>query len=402
MGRIRLWVWWFAVLLAGCVAFQDPGPVEVPPSPVGPSPTSPATRPAVPQDQPPPDARAEFPKTDFTKHSVPYSEILPGGPPRDGIPAIDRPQFVPVAEADAWLDDREPVLVVQVGEDVRAYPIQILIWHEIVNDVVGGKPLVITYCPLCNTGIAFERTVNGQVLDFGTTGRLRYSNLIMYDRQTESWWQQATGEAIVGTFTGTRLRFYPSRMMAWAQFREAYPHGRVLSRETGYVRDYGRNPYIGYDRTTEPFLYRGPRIKEALPLLARVYTIATEAEAVAYPYDVVRKFGVINDRVAGQPVVLFWAPGVASPLDAARIDQGREVGTVLAYWRTVDDRVLTFERKGDRVRDRETGSQWDVFTGRALEGPLKGRELRPVAEGVHHFWFSWYAFRPDTRIYTGP
>ncbi len=385
-------------LMFGCTASRTP----VHPSPTLEGKTSPETPTRGQEETLPPGTRAEFPKTDFSRHSVPLSEILAGGPPRDGIPAIDRPRFIAIPEAEPWLEDPEPVLVVQVGEDVRAYPIQILIWHEIVNDTVGGKPLVITYCPLCNTGIAFERTVDGRVLDFGTTGRLRYSNLIMYDRQTESWWQQATGEAIVGTYAGTRLTFYPARMMAWAQFREAYPQGRVLSRETGYVRDYGRNPYIGYDRATEPFLYQGPRIKEALPLMARVYTIATKAEAVAYPYEVVRAMGVVHDQVAGRPVVLFWVSGVASPLDAARIDQGREVGTVLAYWRTVDDRVLTFQERNGAVLDRETGTRWNVLTGQALEGSLQGQALAPVAEGVHHFWFSWYAFRPDTRIYTGP
>ena len=399
--RTFLLGWFFGVMmLMGCgVTGERVEPSPMPSQNIEISQASPTQ---TGEDALPPGTRAEFPKTDFSRHSVPFSEILAGGPPRDGIPAIDRPRFVALPEAEAWLEDPEPVLVVQVGEDVRAYPIQILIWHEIVNDTVGGKPLVITYCPLCNTGIAFERTVDGRVLDFGTTGRLRYSNLIMYDWQTESWWQQATGEAIVGTYTGTRLTFYPARMMAWAQFREAYPQGRVLSRETGYVRDYGRNPYIGYDRAAEPFLYRGPRIKEALPLMARVYTIATEAEAVAYPYEVVRARGVVHDRVAGRPVVLFWVPGVASPLDAARIDRGREVGTVLAYGRTVDDRVLTFRVQDGAVVDQETSTRWDVLTGRAIAGPLQGQALAPVAEGVHHFWFSWYAFRPDTRIYMGP
>ncbi len=131
-------------------------------------------------------------------------------------------------------------------------------------------------------------------------------------------------------------------------------------------------------------------------------SIATKAETADYPYEAVRPMGIAHNRVAGRPVVLFWVSGVASPLDAARINQGREVGTVLAYWRTVDDRVLTFQERNGAVLDRETGTRWDVLTGRALEGPLQGQALAPVSEGVHHFWFSWYAFRPDTRIYTGP
>jgi hypothetical protein len=176
---------------------------------------------------------------------VPYSEILSGGPPRDGIPAIDEPRFVTAEEADEWLEPQEPVIFLQIGDDARAYPIQVLMWHEIVNDTVGGVPVLVTFCPLCNTAIGFERTLDGRVLDFGTAGRLRNSNLIMYDRQTESWWQQATGGAIVGELTGRQLTFRPASIIAWADSKATHPGGEVLSRETGYGRDYGRNPYSG-------------------------------------------------------------------------------------------------------------------------------------------------------------
>jgi hypothetical protein len=217
---------------------------------VGPSGgTRSADRPAAalgPEDEPPAGAEAEF-ATDFAMHSVPYSEILSGGPPKDGIPAIDDPRFVRVEDADSWLEPKEPIILFQMGDDVRAYPIQIVMWHEIVNDTVGGVPVVVTFCPLCNTAIAFERTVEGRELTFGTTGRLRFSNLIMYDRQTESWWQQATGETIAGEFTGRRLDFRPASIVSWADFKSAHPDGKVLSRETGFSRSYGQNPYAGYD-----------------------------------------------------------------------------------------------------------------------------------------------------------
>jgi hypothetical protein len=135
-------------------------------------------------------------KTDFGIHSVPCSEVLSGGPPKDGIPAIDSPVYVTVADADTWLKPMEPVVFVEIAGDARAFPLQILVWHELVNAEVGNVPVVVTFCPLRNTAIAFERTVSGTVLDFGATGRLRFSNLIMYDRATESWWQQANGKAI--------------------------------------------------------------------------------------------------------------------------------------------------------------------------------------------------------------
>src|SRR6266511_3565983 len=270
----------FAVLLflSACApAVGTAIPTQIPSSPVPtknpPSLENSVTPPLLPDEPPPARAESEF-KTDFSKHSIPYSEILSGGPPKDGIPALKDPQFVSVTDADAWLKPLEPVILVQVGEDAKAYPIQILIWHEIANDTVGGEPLVVTFCPLCNTAIAFKRTVNGQVLDFGTTGRLRYSNLIMYDRQTETWWQQATGEAIAGELTGANLRFRPAAIIAWSDFKHAHPDGAVLSRDTGFQRNYGQNPYTGYDDVNNtPFLYHGPQTPGKLSPVARVLTV---------------------------------------------------------------------------------------------------------------------------------
>ena len=150
-------------------------------------------------------------------------KFFPVDRPRMESLRLISPNFVSVDDANGWLKDREPVVFVEIDDDARAYPIQILIWHEIVNDTLGGKPLLVSFCPLCNTAIAFEQTVNGQVFDFGTTGRLRYSNLIMYDRQTETWWQQATGDAIAGELTGTQLVFYPASIISWADFKSQYP-----------------------------------------------------------------------------------------------------------------------------------------------------------------------------------
>jgi hypothetical protein len=349
-------------------------------------------------DEPPPP-RVEFEFiTDFSKHSVPYSEILSGGPPKDGIPAIDHPKFIGVDQADEWLEPLEPVIFVQVGEDARAYPLQILTWHEIVNDTVGDLPLVVTFCPLCNTAIAFDRTVNGQVLDFGTTGRLRFSNLIMYDRQTETWWQQANGEAIVGELLETQLEFYPAAIISWDEFRAAYPGGEVLSRDTGFSRSYGVNPYAGYDDVNRPpFLYRGPETPGILPPVARVLTVDLDGEAVAYPYEVLEKVKVINDTVAGKDIVVLWEPGTASALDTPSIAEGRDVGTANAYFRQIDGRNSAFRFDDERILDDQTGSEWNVL-GQAVSGELQGKQLVPVV-AINHFWFSWAAFKPETRIY---
>lgn len=363
--------------------------------------TTPATKPQptlLPDEPPPQGASREF-STDFSRHTVPYNEILSGGVPKDGIPTIDDPTFVSIAEADTWLKLVEPVIVVEVNDDARAYPIQILIWHEIVNDEVGGLPLSVTFCPLCNTAIVFERTVNDMVLDFGTSGRLRYSNLIMYDRQTETWWQQANGEAIAGEFAGHTLEFYPAQMIAWADFKDAHPDGTVLSRETGYNRAYGSNPYVGYDDVaTPPFLYDGPPTPGTLLPVERILAVEYGNETVAYPFGVLKYLRVLNDTVDTLPVVVLWSAGTSSALDAVVIAEGRDVGAANAYERTVDDQTLTFVAEGDTLfRDEQTNSIWNA-RGEAISGDLAGTTLRPIV-AVNHFWFSWAAFKPETRVY---
>lgn len=390
----------FVLLLSACAApaALDPAmqPTTVAAASPAASPGAPAGELLPPQD-PPSGAEREF-STDFSRHTVVYDDILSGGPPKDGIPAIDAPRFVTVAEADAWLRPPEPVVLVQVGNDARAYPLQILTWHEIVNDVVGGRPLTITFCPLCNTAIAFERTLDGRVLDFGTTGRLRFSNLIMYDRQTESWWQQAGGDAIAGELAGRRLAFYPATIIAWDAFKAAHPDGQVLSRDTGFERSYGRNPYAGYDDIdSSPFLFRGPATPGVLPPMARVLTVDLNGETVAYPYDVLTETVVVNDVVGGEPVVVFWQPGVASALDSGAMAEGRDVGSAAAFSPVLAGRSLTFRREAGRIVDVETGSVWNLL-GQAVEGELAGQQLAPVV-GINHFWFSWAAFKPETRVF---
>lgn len=398
----------FLPLLLGLMVASCAGQVPPPSSPAAGSDSeisAGASGPDVPRppgtstsEAPPPFGAAREFRTDFSRHSVDYAEILSGGPPKDGIPAIDHPGYTSVAEADGWLEAAEPVILLQIGDDARAYPLQILVWHEIVNDVVGGVPVLVTFCPLCNTAIAFERAVGGRELDFGTTGRLLYSNLIMYDRQTETWWQQASGEAIAGELTGTQLVFRPASIIAWADFKAAYPNGTVLSRDTGYGRPYGRNPYVGYDDVNNPpFLYRGPETPDTLAPVARVLTLDLNGEAVAYPYDVLQAVHVVNDSVGGTDVVVLWAPGTASALDTGTVAGGRDVGAANAFSRELDGQTLTYAYDGSRIVDDETGSEWDVL-GRAVNGPLAGKQLAPVV-AINHFWFSWAAFRPETRIY---
>jgi hypothetical protein len=342
----------------------------------------------------------EWTLTDFSKHAVDLSEIISGGPPRDGIPPIDRPKFVPPGEAAQWLGAEEPVMVYRHGGEAKAYPLQILIWHEIVNDTVGGKPVVITFCPLCNSALVFDRRVKGRVLDFGTTGKLRNSDLVMWDRQTESWWQQLTGEGIVGLYTGTQLTFLPSAMVSFTTFRENFPKGAVLSRETGHPRDYGANPYAGYDNPgNQPFLMRDP-VSKRLPAMERVVAVEFGKDVRAYPFTELRKVGVLNQSVGEEDFVIFFRGGTRSALDGRDIATSRDVGTAVVYSRRVGKRRLTFERKGDTLVDKETGSRWNLV-GEGVSGPLKGQRLTPLVH-AQHFAFAWLAFRPDSVIWKAP
>ncbi len=267
--------------------------------------------------------RGEWPQTDFDRHSVDLAEIVSGGPPKDGIPSIDDPAFVPVAEAE--LPEREPVIGLVLNEDARAYPLRILMWHEIVNDIAGGVPVAVTYCPLCNTGIVLDRRLDGRVLEFGTTGKLRHSDLVMYDRETESWWQQFLGLAIVGEMTGKQLRMIPSRLESFASFAARAPDGLVQVPNDPRLRAYGANPYAGYDRSARPFLYRGD-LPEGIAPLARVVRVGEEAWAL----DLVREAGEIETG----DLRIIWEPGQASALDTGLIAEGQEVGNVVVQRRT--------------------------------------------------------------------
>lgn len=334
-------------------------------------------------------------KTDFCTY-LPgvYAQIISGGVPRDGIPPIDNPTFDTVAVAQEWLQPQSPVVAVNINGSARAYPLAIMTRHEIVNDILGGVPIAVTFCPLCNSAIVFERTVEGQVLRFGVSGLLRNSDLIMWDDQTQSWWQQFTGTGIVGQYTNYQLTILPSQVVGFGAFAAQYPEGEVLSPGG---RSYGSNPYVGYDSSASPFLFRGPLDERLFPT-ERVLAGVIGGVAIAYPFETLASVGVINDTVGEHDVVAFWQPGAVSALDRSRIDDSRDVGMAALFDRVLDGQVLTFRRDADGViRDDQTDSAWNVF-GTATEGPLAGRQLTQRL-AFPHFWFAWAAFQPDTLIY---
>ncbi|HEV8685950.1 MAG TPA: DUF3179 domain-containing protein [Gaiellaceae bacterium] len=302
------------------------------------------------------DFQVEGWKTDFAKRTVPLSEFRSGGPPRDGIPPIDSPRFVPVAEVD-YLRAQEPVIELIVHGQARAYPIQILIWHEIVNDTVAGASVAVTFCPLCNTALVFDRRVDERVLDFGTTGKLRHSDLVMYDRRTESWWQQFGGVGLVGDYAGARLERIPSRIVAWRDFATQHPNALVLSRETGFERPYGSNPYQGYDDVDSPPFFAVPNEDDKrLAPKERVVFIARGDDSVAVPYSTLERKRVVRVAVGGERLVIRFRRGPVSPLDEAAVAEGREVGAAEVLR---DGRLVEFDEP---------------------------------------FWFVVAAFRPDVRV----
>jgi hypothetical protein len=338
-------------------------------------------------------------------HSIPLDEIISGGPPPDGIPPIDDPVYESIDEAAGWLEDTSPVMVVDVEGHIRAYPLAILTWHEIVNDTVGGVPLVVTYCPLCNSALVFERTIDGpdgeEILDFGTSGRLYLSNLVMYDRQHRNLWTQFEGEGVVGErFLGTQLTRVPAWLFGFEELVDLHPDAQVLSRDTGFVRDYGRNPYTGYDtEDRDPFLFRG-ELDERFPPMTRLVGIADGGSSIGVTLDHLAEQRTVDVELDGRPVVVVWSPGQASALDSGAIDAGRDVGQTAAFVAELDGQPVSLVPSGTdgRFEDVATGSVFDL-RGRALDGPLEGRQLQAIPHD-DTFWFVWVAFRPDTEMVT--
>lgn len=335
--------------------------------------------------------------TDFCKTAVPIGEIISGGPPPDGIPPIDNPSFESIELASAWLQPQSPVLVFAHNGIARAYPLAIMTRHEIVNDEIDGLPIAVTYCPLCNSGIVFERHIEGVTIRLGVSGLLRNSDMVMWDDVSQTWWQQFTGEGIVGEYAGETLTMLSSAMVGFGAFVEQYPEGEVLTRESGYgTNRYGSNPYFGYDSTTQPFLFTG-ELDTRLPATERVLAGVIGGEPIAYPFTVLAVVKVINDGVGGKPVVAFWQSGATSALDDSTIDASRDVGMAMLFNATLDNVTYTFRYDRGQILDDQTNSVWNVF-GAAIEGELAGAQLRQEL-AAPHFWFAWAAFKPDTRIY---
>jgi len=350
-----------------------------------------------------PSALEDMRHPDFPAPLVDPDAIISGGPRPDGIPPIEEPAFIAVIDNLELLPADEPVVALEVNGDARAYPVRIMIWHEIVNDTVGGVPVSVTYCPLCNSAVSYKRIINGVETTFGTSGRLFASALVMYDRATESLWTHFDGTAVVGVLAGTELEVLASPLMSWESFVSTYPGGVVLDQtQTGFSRSYGSNPYVGYDNPESfPFLFLGD-IDARSRAMQRIVGIELGDDSIAVSLDL-----IAGDEPSATPLaagnealVILWEPGQSTALESSTIDGGRDVGTTGVFRPILDGQRLDFVVDGGLIRDAQTDSSWTA-AGVAIDGPLAGSHLERVPH-LDTFWFAWATYQPETGLIEAP
>lgn len=317
--------------------------------------------------------------TNGVKHIIPFDDIKSGGPPKDGIPSIDNPKFVKAQDAQ-FVSDDYLVIGLSINGETKAYPLLILVWHEIVNDKFGNKPVAITYCPLCFTTQVFDRTVKGEETEFGTSGKLYNSNLVMYDRNTDSMWSQALGKAVVGELTGYELKRIPFDLAKWSDWKKLHPDTQVLSTDTGFSRPYGADPYGDY-YTDSRIIFPVKNADERMHPKEIILGFEDEDSFKAYKLSDVESQKIVNDKINEKNLVLV----LVSP------------SNVRAFDRLVEDQILEFTFNDQNIIDLQTDSHWNI-DGLAISGQLKGKQLDRIAFNPG-FWFEWVAFHPTTEVY---
>ena len=335
-------------------------------------------------------------RTDLSKKSIDLRELRSGGPPKDGIPAILDPKFVGVDQANTWLAPKEPVLIVEHAGEARAYPLQILIFHELANDQIGDLPILVSYCPLCNSAITFDRRIDGKTYTFGVSGMLRNSDMVMYDHQTDSLWQQLTGDAIVGGLTGKQLTLISSQVVPWDRFAKSFPDGKVLSRQTGHRNRYGTTPYGGYEFSNRLMFPVAAKRQADVRPMERMLTLTLAGKTRAYTFEHLRGKKVTDGKIKDRRYVVFYEPTALSTMDARTIADSRAVGSVGVFSPVVDGEKLTFQFKNGKIIDKDTKTTWDIL-GKAIDGPLAGQQLDSIEHGVYYA-FALLAFYPRAEL----
>ena len=335
--------------------------------------------------------------TNTSRRLIPLDQLDNSGLPKDGMPAVDMPVFVDVSDASEWMYPNEPVISVIIEGTARAYPLNILLWHGVINDVVNEMPIAVTFCPLTYSSAVYEGQIEGRKIRFGVSGMLRNSNMILYDRLTHSMWQQLTGRAVIGDLAGEEVNVLISQVIPFNKFAVSYPDGKVMSRNTGFERDYGTNPYVGYDNISNlPNKFTGV-VDASLCPMEKVVSVYVDGKTKAYPYYFTHLRGVVNDIVGKTGVVIFHEDKMVSPLDCKQIKNSRHIGATGAFLRQIDEYELTFSYDGEYFVDDQTRSLWDI-TGLAVKGKLAGKRLVPVRH-LNSFAFAWLVFNPGGNIY---
>ena len=318
-------------------------------------------------------------ETNGQKHLIPLDKIKGGGPPKDGIPSIDNPKFSEVPDSE-FVSDSDVVIGLEINGDARAYPLFILVWHEIVNDRVGDVPVAVTYCPLCYTNQVFERIIDGNEVEFGTSGKLYNSNLLMYDRWTESYWSQGLGLAVTGELTGMQLKTIPFDVITWGDWKKLHPDTLVLTTDTGHLRSYATDPYGDY--------YTDPRIIFPIDnqddrMHPKEIILGFNEDGIykAYKQNDVELHKVINDDI-----------GETSLMLVSLFSQNSR-----AFDRNLNGEVLEFEFIDEKIIDPKTKSEWN-YDGVAISGPKEGSKLTRMSIEPG-FWFEWVAFHPETEVW---
>jgi len=350
--------------------------------------------------------------TDFERRAIDLTELNIGcAPLKNCIPAIFDPRFASVADPPPYLRPDDPVVALSKDGVARAYPLTILTRNEIVNDTVAGTKIAVTFCPLCNSAIVFLRELNGRELTFGVSGFLRNSDLVMFDRETESLWQQITGEGIVGELAGERLEILPSTVISWSEFQRAFPDGETLVGPNANPLHYSILPYCDYDNPSRrSFSFFRGELDARLPATSRVLgLVAADGVATAYSWDYLRANPVTNTTIGGRNAALFFDATTASTFPVCDMEffeapgplpnhgmKRLAAGSAAAFAADASGMELDFEQRDGRIFDLQTDTEWS-YAGLGLSGELAGVQLEILPSG-NHFWFAWAAFYPSTQL----
>ncbi len=318
-------------------------------------------------------------ETNGVKHLIPLDKIKGGGPPKDGIPSIDNPIFADIQDSH-FMSDSDIIIGLEINGESKAYPLFILVWHEIVNDKVGETPVSVTYCPLCYTNQVFERIIDGQVVEFGTSGKLYNSNLLMYDRLTESYWSQALGMAVKGELSGYQLNLVPFDVITWGDWKTLHPDTLVMTTDTGHIRSYATDPYGSYytePRIMFPVEYSDDRMHPKEIILG----LNQDEIYKAYKQNDIESSIILNDSIGTTPIMLV-----------SLFSQNSR-----AFERTLDGQILDFVYVDNKIIDTQSNSEWN-YDGFSISGQHEGQQLKriPIEPG---FWFAWVAFHPETLVF---